>query len=523
MIKWLAKLLGVNGAPEAVEVEEEQTRDGGFFSTDTPARERKSLSKHIGSLALSFQRSISDMAVAQDAAADAVALDAGVKSTMANITVGVPEEQIAWYASQGFIGYQLCAILSQNWLINKACSMPGEDAVRNGWIFNLDADDTLPIDKIVAHLQKADKKYKIRKAMEEYSRNARIFGIRHAMAIIDSADPDFYLHPFNPDGITPGSYRGITQIDPYWITPELDAAAAADPSSLHFYEPTYWRIGGKRIHRSHIILCIPDEVPDILKPTYMYGGVPLTQQIYERVYAAERCANEGPELLLTKRTTVIHTDMEKAMANQRAFENKLADFAYYRNNFGVKTLGVKEVMEQFDTALADVDAVIMTEYQLVAAIAKVPAVKLMGTSPKGFNATGEHESDSYHEHLESVQTHECEPLLDRHTLCVMRSEIVPRFGIQALDINIGWEPVDAPTGKETAEINLIKAQTGTALVNSGAIDGMDERERIRADVSSGYTGLAEIEYVEPPVEEEPPTPPAEETPDGEETATIVDQ
>ena len=29
-----------------------------------------------------------------------------------------------WFASQSFIGHQFCAILSQQWLINKACTMP---------------------------------------------------------------------------------------------------------------------------------------------------------------------------------------------------------------------------------------------------------------------------------------------------------------------------------------------------------------------------------------------------------------
>ena len=33
------------------------------------------------------------------------------------------------FATQGFIGFQACAILSQNWLINKACSLPPKEAI----------------------------------------------------------------------------------------------------------------------------------------------------------------------------------------------------------------------------------------------------------------------------------------------------------------------------------------------------------------------------------------------------------
>ena len=46
-------------------------------------------------------------------------------------------------------------------------------------------------------------------------------------------------------------------------------------------------------------------MPDTLKPSYNYGGIPLPQLIYERVYAAERTANEAPQLALSKRTSVL--------------------------------------------------------------------------------------------------------------------------------------------------------------------------------------------------------------------------
>ena len=60
----------------------------------------------------------------------------------------------------------------------------------------------------------------------------------------------------------------------------------------------------------------------------------------------------------------------------------------------------------------------MSQYQLVAAAANVPATKLLGTTPKGFNATGEYEEASYHEELESIQANDLSRLLARHHLCV---------------------------------------------------------------------------------------------------------
>jgi phage-related protein (TIGR01555 family) len=493
MFKWLASLFAKPvqaGASEPPRPE----RPGGFFSTDADVtREGNTYDRLQGAIALSFQRGLEQTAIAQDAATTAIAQDASIKSAFLERSVNIPEAQVLWYASQGFIGYQMCALLAQNWLINKACAISGEDAIRKGYMLDIEAAEGVDSDKIIKAIQRADRKYGIRKQAEQLTKYGRIFGIRLALFKIQSDDPDFYEKPFNPDGITPGSYRGISQIDPYWITPELDAAAAADPASMHFYEPTYWRVGGKRYHRSHFVINVPDEVPDILKPSYLYGGLPLTQQIYERVYAAERSANEAPQLLLTKRSTVLHTDVDKAMADQATFEQKLAVWIQYRDNYGVKVLGLDEIMEQFDTTLSDVDAVIMTCYQLVAAVAKVPATKLLSTSPKGFNATGEYDESSYHETLESIQTHEMTPLIERHHLCAMRSDIAPRLDIKPVEVHIDWNPVDAPTEKEQAEINSIKAQTAKNLFDMGAIDGMDERDRLKEDVSSGYAGLVDIE------------------------------
>lgn len=412
----------------------------------------------------------------------------------------LPSNQIAWYASHGFIGYQMCAVIAQNWLVNKACYMPGRDAIRHGYDITVN-DGTEASPAALDKLARLDKRYKIRKHALEFIHLGRVFGVRHALPLVDYGSPDAtyaaWQKPFNIDGVRPNSYRGISQIDPYWITPELDGEAASNPSSLHFYEPTWWRINGHRIHRSHLIIFRNSEVPDVLKPTYFYGGLPLTQMIAERVYAAERVANEAPALSLSKRTTVIHADLEAALANQGRFERIMATWAKWRDNFGVKVMGKAETAEQFDTSLADFDATIMTQYQLVAAIAGVPATKLLGTSPKGFNATGDFETQSYHEELESIQENDISPLIDRHHQLAIKSDM----GGALSGVEIVWRPVASLTAKEQAEINEIKARTGNALETSGAIDGQDERGRIIADRSSGYTGLTNIAPEEPDNEE----------------------
>jgi phage-related protein (TIGR01555 family) len=419
----------------------------------------------------------------------------------------IPGAQLCWYAGQGFIGYQLAGMISQHWLIDKACTMPARDAMRHGFDITVnekmketDGDEDKGAEEteenqdytdIIAYINKLDKKFGIKQNCVEFVRFNRMFGIRVALPIIETTEKDFYEKPFNIDGVKPGSYKGISQIDPYWITPELNFEAAANPASVHFYEPTWWRVNGQRIHRSHLVIIRNGQVADILKPTYLYGGISVPQKIYERVYAAERTANEAPQLALTKRSTVFKMDITQAAANPQAFREKMEFFAFNRDNYGAKTIGLEDEAEQFDTTLTDVDSVIMTQYQIVAAASGVPSTKLLGTSPKGFDATGEFETDSYHEELETIQMNDMQPLIERHHALLMKSEIEPKFG-KTFEIDIVWNAVDTPGAKEMADINYVKAQTDAQLVTTGAVDGTDVRNRIIADKESGYNGIEAV-------------------------------
>lgn len=497
-----------------------------FFSkkNDTPKPEKKKSSIFSTDIELiptglnwdtylrhSFQKTPADM-VAHDSQGNAIALDAakiGQNPSIAGFAMdapsygnplsmkplvnpieSIPFPQLAWYANQGFIGYQICAMIAQHWLIDKACTMPARDAMRHG--YEIATEDNQDIDpKVLAYIKKRDKQFGIKNNCVELVRFNRIFGIRIAMFLIESNDPLFYEKPFNPDGIKPNSYKGISQIDPYWITPELDFEASANPASMHFYEPTWWRVNGRRIHRTHLVVLRNGQVADILKPSYIYGGVSVPQKISERVYAAERTANEAPQLALTKRTTVMKMDVAQALANQQHFQEVMQFFATTRDNFGVKTIGQDDEAEQFDTSLADFSDTIMTQYEIVAAASDVPVCKLLGSSPKGgLGANGDYEADSYHEFLESIQANHMQPLIERHHLCLMRSEILPKFSVDFEPV-IVWNAVDSPSAKERAEINLIKAQTSASLIASGAIDGIDERQRLIADKDSGYNGIAD--------------------------------
>lgn len=456
----------------------------GQFSTDLPLRtlDRDALFAELFP-APAFKDETGTVSSAMDSWGDSGSNPYATKGAFVNATQQLPDSLMMWYANQGFIGYQACAIFAQNWLVSKACSMPAKDAVRNGWKPTINNGEEESVE-LMEKISKLDKKYKVHANLVELITKKRVFGVRIAIFVVDSDDEDYYLKPFNIDGIKPGSYKGISQVDPYWMTPLMGEDSIQNPAGINFYEPTWWQIGGKRYHRSHLIIVRHGDLADIIKPAYLYGGVSLTQQIYERIYAAERTANEAPLLAMTKRMNVVKTNLDNVFRDPEKFMGRMRDQVALRDNFGTRIIGEGDEYNQHETSLADLDATIMTQYQLVAAVAEVPSTKLLGTSPKGFGASGEYELASYNEFLAGLQETDGTPFLERHYELMNRSDLGGSYHIEPV-----WLPFDEPTEEQLATINKTRADTYKTLQDTGAIDGQDIRDVLVKEPQSGFAGL----------------------------------
>lgn len=395
-------------------------------------------------------------------------------------------------ASSSNIGYYNCALMAQHWLVSKACELKAKDAVKK-W-FNIGvADGTSLEPNQIKFIEKLNKKYKLKKNLVEAVKFNNVFGIRHIL--FKHVNPDFdYEKPFNPDDFKDGDYAGMAQIDPNWIVPEIADDDLTDPTSIGFYEPTYWNITGKRYHRSHFVILRGEDVADYLKPTYRYGGISLTQRIYERIYASESTANEGPQLAKTKRLTVQKVDAEEIQSNLPKFIKNLNIFAKFRDNYGTKFIGKNDEVSQIDTNLADLDSTIMTQYQLVCSIAGTPASKLLGTGHGGFS-TGETDDDYYIQEVESLQGNEMEEIVEAHYKRLIPSAIEPKINVEP-ELQTNWNPLKVMSANEIADVRVKNSQADVNWFNTGAVDNIDIRERMIGDEDSGFEGMEALEVME---------------------------
>jgi hypothetical protein len=363
----------------------------------------------------------------------------------------VNQSVLSYYImSSSFIGYQAMGIIGQHWLVAKGCYQKGRDALRRGYdITRNDGEELSTEDSklIIA----ADKKYKVKKNMIRGVGMNNMFGIRHIM--FKNTDKNFdYSKPFNPDAFKNGKYAGISQIDPYWISPWLEAEDLNDPTSINFYDPEFWQVQGKKIHKSHM--------------------------------------NEAPQLTMTKRLNVRKVDLEKAQANKARFINNLKAANEYRDNYGQMVIGTGEELHQLETSLSDLDSVITSQYEIVCSIFDIPASKLLGTGHNGFS-TGETDEDYYISSLETLQGTDLEDIANAHY-----QRLIPSLFNESFDVEVVWKPLKVMSDKDLAEVNNLNSQTAVNEANIGAIDAVDERNRLIEDKNSGYSGMEALDVID---------------------------
>lgn len=386
-----------------------------------------------------------------------------------------------------FIGYQNCAILRQNPIVDKCCTMPARDAMSSGYkVLYADDGKKAKIGELESFVDRSQEEYQIQDVCIRAEINSKQFG----WALIV---PTFNIevdmeNEFDVESIPRGSYTGMTVIDPYWITYDFDQASLTDPTSKFFYQPTWYSFPTgtkyKRIHRSWCIKLINSPVADFLKPTYFFGGVSLAQQIYEAVYAYEKALNEAMLLLLTKRSYVADAEMSNYMANPQEVNAILEATSEIHSNYGIWVKQIGSEVKQMDTALTGLEEVINACAQRICAIANIRSEKLFNMSIKGLNSSGTFELSDYKQYLKRIQKDDYLPIISRHNILMSKSE---KGKVKKMITE--FNPIDTPDELTKAKIREIDARTASMRLGGKITNIKEERVHLITDPNGGFSTL----------------------------------
>jgi len=402
---------------------------------------------------------------------------------------GMDEKVLELYESRVFIGYPAMAQIAKHEIVCGCLDIPAKDAIAKGYtidIANKDGVDEKNADMVRKILKVADGEHRISDVCRQLCFQKREFGVAYAIPIFKYEERHDYSRPFNPDGIAKDSFIGMKCIEPIWMSWEFKENDANNPLAFSFYEPEWYRVqGNERIHKSWVVKVIHVPVSDLNKPTYYFGGMSLTQMIYERMYCADKCANEAPMLVMTKRLLVADANVQAMLSDDSVAKKTMESLNYFRDNFSVFFKNPNTQVNQIDTSLEGVAQTGMTMYQLCAAIAGMPVTKLMKNVPTGLQSTGDYEMADYHELLTEIQEHDYKPLMAMYFKCLTKS----MFG-KVIDVTVKFNPLDTPKRSEIIQEESSLASTMSTYLNANVLTIEEAREVLRKRKDGLFSGIS---------------------------------
>ena len=388
------------------------------------------------------------------------------------------------YPITSFVGYGVLQQIAQQGLI-RACIQTVSDDLSRKWIKIDGCDDPHKLEIIENELKKLHIKDLFHKAVTTtgYMGGAFIF--------IDTGEDDLTLPLAINDlsaELKEGSKVKFVVVDPVNVSPiEYNCI---DPLRDDYMRPRMWQVLGKRVHASRLLSFVENQPPMLLKPNYNFLGIPQAQILWDYVMHFNQTRASTARLLEKISLLVVQTDMDAVLSDEHGielFDAKMEFLERYRNNDSVFVCDKEsEGVMNVQTTIAGCTDVVRQSLELIACINRTPAVKLLGISPSGFNATGESDSKNYYDYIASKQElyrEQIQTIINVIQLC--------EFGNIDPAITFKFEPLNEENKASQAMTAQTKIGALTQLVDRQAMSAEELRTAVREDEDLGLSFLDE--------------------------------
>jgi phage-related protein (TIGR01555 family) len=396
-----------------------------------------------------------------------------------------------------FMGYGELSLLVQNGILRNIVQTIADEVVKN-WIeiYDTDKDDNKNKSKqedkiklIVSTIKDMDFKTTI----QDCVRKTMTFGGCMLYPKLRGDDNE-RTKPLVVDSskIKKGDLKYFKIIEPVYCYPVN--YNASDPFAFNFYNPQEWNCMGQDVHVTRLMQFrynVPDQ---LLLPTYMFFGIPLIQMVLPYLTSFESIRKNIDGIVRRYNRNVIKTNLS-ALVNYdetsnpfndvQTFEDRIAYMNAVGDNFGILALDMEtEEYQQFTMSLAGLDKLYSQAAEIVCAIARIPATKLFGTAPQGFNSTGEFEMTNFYDYIRDIQAN-----IEPHIKMSLDLIQLSLFGEIDPFITFRWHPLEAANELEKSTIRQNNANADAVYRDRGIVTTREIREKLSKDESSGYEGL----------------------------------
>ena len=268
---------------------------------------------------------------------------------------------------------------------------------------------------------------------------------------------------------------GLTVIEPWQAAPVQ--VNSFNPLKENYMQPDLWWVLGAStsVHKTRLIPVVFYSVPDLIKPLYNYLGLPLSFYMKNYVSNADTVRQSISDLVLRFRTKIIKTTAQKIADPQTQARVKYMNAT--SNNLATLLLAKDEEWIETVTSLSGMDNLLSQMYELMTASTRgIPVTKLLGLSPRGFNATGEYDENNFYDVIDGYASSVVIPAMEKV------AEYILCFKAGILDEpKYEFNPRKQIRPKEQAEINNLKADYISKLIMSGVVTGKDAIRAISED------------------------------------------
>ena len=394
-----------------------------------------------------------------------------------------------------FLGYPALQDIAQNGLIRACIETVADDMTRDfGKIKSEEPDKA----EIVVAMNNALEQFHIRDVLHEVAEKVGYFG--GCLVYIDTGANDVKLQtPLNMGEYSKElrNLKAFRVIDPINVYP--GAYNSVEPLKADFFRPEHWYVMGKRVHASRLIRFVANEVPQLLKPVYNFFGIAQAQLLWDYVMHFAECRVATANIAKKYSVTVFKTNMSATLmdgAGTDQINNRIRLIARYQDNNSITAIDKdNEDIVKIETPIGGLTDITKQGLEFLAALNRTPAVKLLGISPSGFNATGESDLRNYNDHISSQQ----EKVFGHGLKTIIDCIHVFLFGKTNKGLIFEWAELGEEDQAAMANTQKVKADTMAVLLDRSVISPEEARQAVASDPDNplSFIDPAEVPEGEP--------------------------
>lgn len=434
----------------------------------------------------------------------------GLQNVIAGLGAANPKTAADTYSIEAYINasHDVDAAYRTSAWFGKIVDIPADDATRawRSW-----QADKPTIERLEIEEKRLGVKYKVRQA---------IIGARKdgGCALLPGGLPGSPEQPLNLDAIKTGSVKFLNIIPKALCNPT--DGIETDPELPNYGSPKFYTIGDKKFHSSRVIRVIGRDIVNgnPTNATANQGwGDSIWMSLAASIKSADSAAAVMDALLKETKSDVIRIEDFFASMGNADYETQLMRrfqmFAMLKSVANVSLLDKTDEWDQKQINWTGIPDVVLLLLTIMAGAADIPLTRLLGTSAKGLNATGEGDLKNYYDRVRADQELKLQPMI------VTLDDIIKRSAGVADPEKVWyvWTPLWQLSATEAATIEKTYADAAVALANAALMpdQALANAVQNRMVESGAWPGLDEAletegNEVPEPIEEESDEPPIDD-------------